>query len=69
MKGAPSVILNVTTKLPVPLALVAETVTVDDPAVDGVPDITPVLVFKLRPDGKIPELMLKLVGLLLAVMV
>jgi hypothetical protein len=37
--------------LPVPLALVAVIVTVYVPAVVGVPEITPVLVFTVRPGG------------------
>ena len=67
MTGSPSVIVNATTRLPVPLALVAVTVTLVDPAAVGVPDITPVLVFNDRPAGSAVEP--KLVGLLLAVMV
>ena len=63
----PKVMVNATDKLPVPTALVADTVTLLEPTVVGVPEITPVPVFKLRPAGKAVEL--KLVGPLLAVMV
>lgn len=62
--GGPNVILNVTASVPVPVALVAETVTVLEPTVVGVPDIWPVLVFTFSPGGK--PVALKLVGLLLA---
>ena len=65
MTGGPSVILNVTTRLPVPVALVADTVTLLVATVVGVPEITPVLVFTLSPAGR--PVALKLVGLLLAV--
>jgi hypothetical protein len=48
-----------------PAPLLALMVTLVVPAVVGVPEITPVLVFTLRPGGS--GLALKLVGLLLAV--
>ena len=60
-------ILNVTGRLPVPLALVADTVTEVVAAVVGVPEITPVPAFKDSPAGNAVEL--KLVGELVAVMV
>jgi hypothetical protein len=47
--------------------LLAVMVTLVAPTVVGVPEITPVLVFTLRPGGS--ELALKLVGLLVAVIV
>ena len=59
--------LNVTDRLPVPVALVADTVTEVVATVVGVPEMTPVLVFKVSPTGSPGAL--KLVGLLLAVMV
>ena len=65
--GAPSVMLNVTDKVPVPLALVADTVTAVVATVVGVPEITPVLLFNVNPAGSAVEL--KLVGELVAVMV
>ena len=67
MTGDPSEMLNVTTRLSVLVALVADTVTLVDPTVVGVPEITPVPLFKLSPAGSPGAL--KLVGLLLAVMV
>ena len=65
--GTPIVIVKETTKFPVPVALVADTVTLVDPAVVGVPEIIPVVVSKNSPAGSAVEL--KLVGLLVAVMV
>jgi len=50
-----------------PAPLLALMVTLVVPAVVGVPEITPVLVFTLRPAGS--GLALKLVGLLVAVIV
>ena len=50
-----------------PVELVADTVTEVVPTVVGVPEITPVLVFKVSPVGSAVEL--KLVGELVAVMV
>ena len=49
-------ILKVTDKLPLPVAFVADTVTVVAAIVVGVPDIKPVLVFKDRPAGNALEL-------------
>ena len=63
--GAGGLIVNVTAMLPVPPALVADTVTDDVAAVVGVPEIRPVAVLTLNPAGK--PVALKLVGLLLAV--
>ena len=56
MTGKPRVILNVTTRLPVPIALVAATVTLLVATVVGVPKITPVLASKVRPIGSTVEL-------------
>jgi hypothetical protein len=44
-------IVKVNVALPVPPALVALIVTLYVPAVVGVPEITPVVVFTLRPAG------------------
>ena len=52
---------------PVPVALLADMVMVLVPAVVGVPEMTPVAVFTVRPAGS--PVALKLVGLLFAVMV
>ena len=57
--------VKVSVALPVPLALVALMVTVYVPAVVGVPEINPVLVFTSKPAGS--PVALKLVGLLVAV--
>ena len=51
--------------LPVPVILVALTVTLVIPAAVGVPEITPDAVFTVRPVGR--PVALKLVGVLLAV--
>ena len=51
---------------PVPPALLALMVTELVPVANGVPDMTPVVVFTLRPAGN--PVALKLVGLLVAVM-
>ena len=59
------VTVTVTTMLPVPPALVADTVTEDVPVAVGVPETRPVAVLTLNPAGK--PVALKLVGLLLAV--
>jgi hypothetical protein len=65
--GTPEVefTVSVTGALPVPEELVAPRVTVEVPAADGVPEISPVLVFTESPPGK--PVAAKLVGLLLAV--
>ena len=57
--------VKVSVALPVPPALVALIVTVYVPAVVGVPEITPVVVFTVNPPGS--PVALKLVGLLVAV--
>ena len=57
--------VKVNVALPVPPALVALRVTVYVPAVVGVPEINPVLVFTVSPPGS--PVALKLVGLLVAV--
>ena len=66
MVGTGLLIVRVSVALPVPPALVALMVTLYVPAVVGVPDIKPVLVFTDRPAGSRP-VTLKLVGLLVAV--
>ena len=58
-------IVKVSVALPVPPALVALIVTLYVPAVVGVPEITPVVVFTVNPPGS--PVALKLVGLLVAV--
>ena len=63
--GAAGLIVKVSVALPVPPALVALMVTVYVPAVVGVPEIKPVLVFTVKPAGS--PVALKLVGLLVAV--
>lgn len=59
--------VKVSVRFPVPNALIAERPMVLVPAVVGVPEITPVPVFTLRPAGS--PVALKLVGDMLAVMV
>ena len=54
MTGLAGLIVNVKVALPVPPALVALMVTLYVPAVVGVPEITPVLVFTDRPAGSTP---------------
>ena len=66
--GTGLLIVRVSAALPVPPALVALMVTLYIPAVVGVPEIKPVLVFTDRPAGSRP-VTLKLVGLLVAVIV
>ena len=66
--GTGLLIVRVSVALPVPPALVALMVTLYIPAVVGVPEIKPVLVFTDRPAGSRP-VTLKLVGLLVAVIV
>jgi len=65
MTGAAGLMVKVNVALPVPPALVALMVTLYVPAVVGVPEINPVVVFTVKPDGN--PVALKLVGLLLAV--
>jgi len=65
MTGAAGLIVKVNVALPVPPALVALIVTLYVPAVVGVPEINPVLVFTVKPAGS--PVALKLVGLLVAV--
>ena len=50
--GAGTEIVSDKVALPVPVLFVALSVTVDVPAVVGVPEMRPVLVFTLRPAGK-----------------
>ena len=63
--GTGLLIVRVSVALPVPPALVALMVTLYVPAVVGVPEINPVLVFTVKPAGS--PVALKLVGLLVAV--
>ena len=65
MTGAAGLIVMTSVALPVPPALVALMVTLDVPAVVGVPEINPVLVFTDKPAGS--PVALKLVGLFVAV--
>ena len=65
MTGAPERIVIVRVAVPVPPELVALMVTLYVPAVVGVPEINPVLVFTDKPAGR--PVALKLVGLLVAV--
>ena len=51
MTGAGGLIVKVNVALPVPPALVALIVTVYVPAVVGVPEIRPVVVFTVKPAG------------------
>jgi hypothetical protein len=51
MTGVAGLMVKVNVALPVPPALVALIVTLYVPAVVGVPEITPVLVFTLKPAG------------------
>jgi hypothetical protein len=71
MTGVAALIVKVSVALPVPPALVALMVTLYGlPAsvpIAGVPEIKPVVVFTVKPDGN--PVALKLVGLLLAVIV
>ena len=65
MTGFAGLIVKVNVALPVPPALVALIVTLYVPAVVGVAEIKPELVFTDRPAGS--PVALKLVGLLVAV--
>ena len=65
MTGVAGLIVKVSVALPVPPALVALMVTLYVPAVVGVPEINPVLVFTDKPAGS--PVALKLVGLFVAV--
>jgi len=65
MTGAAGLIVKVNVAVPVPPELVALIATVYVPAVVGVPEIKPELVFTDRPAGS--PVALKLVGLLVAV--
>jgi hypothetical protein len=63
--GAGMTTVTVSVAVPVPPALVALIVTVYVPAVVGVPEINPVLVFTVKPGGS--PVASKLVGLFVAV--
>ena len=65
MTGAAGLVVMTSVALPVPPALVALIVTLYVPAVVGVPEINPVLVFTDKPAGN--PVALKLVGLFVAV--
>ena len=68
MIGSPEVIEKITVLgSEVPTALVAVTTVSVTPGVRGVPEITPVLEFKVKPAGK--GIAVKLVGLFVAVIV
>ena len=67
MTGAGLTIVTANVALPVPPALVAPNVTFVVAAAVGVPEITPVAVFMVRPAGNGEAL--KLVGLFVAVIV
>ena len=62
----PGAIKNVSAALPVPPMFVAVMFAVKLPAIVGVPEIRPVVAFRLRPAGSAVALP-KLVGLLVAV--
>ena len=64
--GAGGLTVRVSVALPIPPALVAESVTLDVPAAAGVPEISPVTVLTVSPAGK--PAALKLPGLFVAVM-
>ena len=49
--GAAALMVSVSEALPVPELLVADKLTVDVPAVEGVPEITPLLVLTDSPAG------------------
>src|SRR5439155_1275812 len=63
--GMARVIVTASVWVPVPPALVALRVTVEAPAVVGVPEMSPVVPLSVRPAGN--PVALKLVGLLVAV--
>jgi hypothetical protein len=67
MTGAAGLMVKVSVALPVPPALVALIVALYVPAVVGVPEISPVVVFTVKPAGS--PVAPKLVGLLVAVIV
>jgi len=54
---------------PVPDPFVPVTLTLNVPAAVGVPEITPVVVFKVNPVGNVPLAIAKLVGELVAIIV
>ena len=60
ISGANALTVTVSVLLPVPTVLLAEIVTDLVPAVVGVPEITPVPLFTLKPAGR--PVALKLVG-------
>ncbi len=51
MAGAGAVMLITKVAVPVPPALLALTVTLVEPRAVGVPEMTPVVVFRVRPAG------------------
>ncbi len=53
MTGAGGLIVMMSEAVPFPVTLAAPKVTVVAPRVEGVPDMTPVLVFKPRPAGRL----------------
>ena len=67
MTGVRGLTFRVSDWCPVPVTLLADIVMVLVPAVVGVPEMTPVAVFTVRPAGS--PVALKLVGVFFAVMV
>ena len=67
INGGNSLTVKVSVLIPVPPPLMAEMVTDLVPAAVGVPEMSPLVVFTLRPAGR--PVAAKLVGVLLAVMV
>jgi len=65
MAGGGGLIVKVKVAFPVPPPLVALIVTLYVPAVVGVPEISPLVVFTVKPAGS--PVALKLVGLFVAV--
>lgn len=60
--GGGTAITMVSEPVPVPPALLAPIVTEVDAAAVGVPLITPVELFRVSPEGSVPEAMAKLLG-------
>ena len=67
INGGNSLTVKVSVLVPVPPPLMAEMVTDLVPAAVGVPEMSPLVVFTLRPAGR--PVAAKLVGVLLAVIV
>ena len=56
MTGIGGLVVSVKTAVPVPLEFIAPIVTLLIPAIVGVPEITPVVVFTLSPAGRLVAL-------------